>query len=182
MDQKTILIAEDDVLLRNALTDKLTREGFTVQVACNGEECVKKAFAFRPDVILLDVLMPKMGGMMVLKNLRDDAWGKTVKVIFLTNMSGAQKLMEESPYHSDGYLIKSETKIGDVVTKIKEQLDIAKILNLPSNAESGELPEYRCTCGKLLFKGVLLFSTIEIKCKRCHEVCRIDNTDQRLLG
>ncbi len=182
MDQKTILIAEDDALLRNALTDKLALEGFSIQVARNGEECLEKAFEFHPDLILLDVLMPKMDGVAVLHALRDDVWGRTVKIILLTNVADAEMLMKKDLYRYDGYLVKSDTKIGDVVAMIEEQLDISELIGLPLSSGVTKLPEYRCTCGKLLFKGVLLFSTIEIKCKRCGEVRRIDNTDQKLLG
>lgn len=178
---KTILLAEDDALLRNALSDKLVREGFMVHAARNGEECLNIAFDIHPDLILLDVLMPRLDGVAVLKELRDDAWGETVKVILLTNVANVEKLIGNGPYHSDGYLIKSDTKIGDVVTKIQEQLDMTSLIDR-SLKPHAELPEYRCTCGKLLFKGTLLFSTVEIKCKRCGVVQRIDTADQKLLG
>lgn len=182
MNKKTILIAEDDALLRAALYEKLTREGFTVRIARDGEECVEEAFESYPDLILLDILMPNMSGLAVLKRLRADPWGKTVKVIFLTNTTDAQHAVEEDPYLADGYLIKSNTRIRDVVTNIREQLNVSLLVNRTLDTEPDNLPEYRCTCGKLLFKGVLLFSTIEIKCKRCGEVRRIDNTDQEMLG
>jgi CheY-like chemotaxis protein len=178
---KTVLLAEDDALLRNALNDKLTREGFTVHVARNGEECLERAFALHPDLILLDILMPKMGGIEVLTHLRRDAWGKTVKVILLTNVADAERIPGGSPYQSDGYLIKSDTKIGDVIAKVHEQLDMTSLIGL-SLCPDTELPEHRCTCGKLLFKGTLLFSSIEIKCKRCGMIQRINNADQKLLG
>ena len=182
MNPKTVLIAEDDALLRSALTDKLTREGFTIQVARDGEECLQKALAFRPDLILLDILMPRMDGRKVLKKLRDDPWGAQVKVILLTNMTDAEELAGENPYQSNGYLIKSDTKITDVVVKIQQQLNLSRFIGLSQGAEVEELSEYRCTCGKLLFKGALLFSTVEIKCKRCAVVRRIDTAEQELLG
>lgn len=181
MNQRTILIAEDDALLRKALTDKLTREGFIVLEARNGEECLEKAFRSHPDLILLDVLMPRMDGITALKKLREDSWGITVKVILLTNMSNAEEMAEQNPYRTEGYLIKSETKIRDVVAAIRSHLNVKKLFHAPLTADA-ELPEYRCTCGKLLFKGALLFSTIEVKCKGCRTVQHIDTSDGKSLG
>lgn len=172
MKQEMVLIAEDDALLRNALAEKFTYEGFKVHTARNGEETLVKAFTLHPALILLDILMPKLDGRAVLRELREDAWGAKVKILLLTNMVEAQLLAEENPYRSDGCLIKADTKIRDVVASVREHL------NLPSSID--RLPEYRCTCGKLLFKGTLLFSTLEIKCKRCGTIRRIDTANQEL--
>ena len=94
----------------------------------------------------------------------------------------AQALAEEDPYRSDGCLIKADTKIGDVVRAVREHLDMGALVNSAPAALPTELPEYRCVCGKLLFKGKLIFSTVEIKCKRCGEVRRIDTAEQEMLG
>jgi len=121
-NRKIILIVEDEVTLRNALRDKLTHEGFGVLEAKDGEEGLEVALRDHPDLILLDIIMPKMDGMTVLKKLREDTWGKTVKVIILTNLSSDVKIGEAVILGSFEYLIKTDWKIEDVITKVRETL------------------------------------------------------------
>ena len=124
-ENKTILIVEDEQDLREALADKLTREAFTVLEAKNGKEGLDKALGEHPDLILLDIVMPEMDGMTVLRKLREDTWGKTVPVILLTNLSATEEsIIEEMvKYAPSHYLVKSDWKIKDVVEKIKETLE-----------------------------------------------------------
>lgn len=123
--KQTILIVEDETSLMNALHDKLNHEGFSTLEARDGEEGLNVALREHPDLILLDIVMPKMDGMTMMKRLRQtDAWGKGVPIILLTNLSGAddkinQGITEDLPAY---YLIKSDWKISDVVEKIRERL------------------------------------------------------------
>ena len=123
--KQTILIVEDEQDLREALADKLTREAFTVLEAKNGKEGLNMALAEHPDLILLDIVMPEMDGMTVLRKLREDTWGKTVPVILLTNLSATEEnIIEEMvKYAPSHYLVKSDWKIIDVVEKIRETLE-----------------------------------------------------------
>lgn len=122
---KTILLVEDEVTLLSALRDKFSREGFTIFEAKNGQEGLNSAFANHPDLILLDIIMPVMDGMTVLKKLRaGDQWGKTVPVIILTNLNEGKKVSESLAYGTDEYLVKSDWKIEDIVKKVKEKLKI----------------------------------------------------------
>lgn len=120
---KKILIVEDEQDMREALVDKLTREKFYVLEAKNGEEGLEQSFKEHPDLILLDIVMPKMDGMTMMKRLREDKWGENVPIILLTNLSADEKIMrgivEDQPIF---YLVKSDWKIGDVVEKVKERL------------------------------------------------------------
>jgi len=120
---RKILIVEDEAALREALVDKLTRESFNVLAAQNGEEGLEIALKEHPDLILLDIIMPKMDGMTMMKKLREDTWGKDVHIILLTNLSATEEkiikgIVENEPSY---YLVKSDWKIGDVVKKVKEQ-------------------------------------------------------------
>lgn len=122
--KKKILIVEDESLLLDALTDKFAREGFEVLQAHNGQECLSIALEKHPDIILLDIVMPKMDGMTALKKLRaHDAWGRTVPVVLLTNLNIDDKLnqdiVETEPAY---YLVKSDWEIGQVAEKVKERL------------------------------------------------------------
>ena len=122
---RTILIVEDESPLRRALRDKLTREGFDVSEAENGGTGLAAAITDHPDLILLDIVMPKMDGITLLRQLRNtNDYGKTVPVIFLTNLTSAdeQRNQDMAELEPSLYLVKSDWKIQDVVAKIRERL------------------------------------------------------------
>ena len=126
MDQekKTILIIEDEPAMLRILTDKMIGSGFQVLQGTNGEEGLQQAVMHRPSLILVDVLMPKMDGIAMMKKLREDNWGKTVPVIVLTNVSPdtdatLQAIVTTQPAY---YFVKSNTKLEDIVDKTKEIL------------------------------------------------------------
>lgn len=119
-----ILVIEDEEQIVKILSDKLIQEGFFVLKAVDGEEGTKLAFAEHPDLILLDLLMSKVDGIAALEKIRADSWGKTVPVLVLTNLSDVAKM--ESAVHSgvSGYLVKSDWKLENVISKIREILHI----------------------------------------------------------
>lgn len=129
-NKKTILITEDDNSLRGALQQKLVNEGFEVFAAKNGEEGLEIALKEHPDLILADILMPKMDGLAMLKTLREDEWGKDARFIILTNMNDVNEISEAiglaqvNKYESFEYFIKSNIKIEEVIEKIKEKLGL----------------------------------------------------------
>jgi DNA-binding response OmpR family regulator len=118
----TVLIIEDEMPLQKVLKEKLTYEGFIVSQAFNGEEGLKAAIQDRPDLILLDILMPIMDGNVMLKKLRTDAWGKNAKVILITNLNEKSMIDEATENGALDYIVKSDWKIADVVKKIKNAL------------------------------------------------------------
>jgi|SRR3989344_1378977 len=125
MEAKKILIVDDEDFIRQAISDKLKSSGFDVLEAADGEEALKVAEENHPDLILLDVVMPKMDGIEVMKRLRQDSWGKNVPLILLTRMEPddqmLQEIIESKPTY---YLVKSNYKIEDVVNKVKEKLEM----------------------------------------------------------
>lgn len=123
--QKTkILIVEDDRALRVVVEDKLNSGGFSVLSAVNGEEGLRIAIKEKPDLILLDLIMPVMDGLSMLKNLREDTWGKTVPVLLLSNDDNPEHIGETLKDNAVDYLIKSDWELKDVIKKIKETLKI----------------------------------------------------------
>ncbi len=123
-----ILIADDEASLRHALRDKLTREGYQVEEAADGEEALKKMRSSCPDLLLLDFVMPKKDGIEVLQEMKKDEVLKQIKVIMLTNLSDPIKSYEatdagEGILSSMDYLVKSDWKIGEVVEKIREKIN-----------------------------------------------------------
>ena len=119
---KTILIVEDVPSLQTAIKEIFEDFNFKVLTASNGEEGLQKAFAKKPDLILLDIVMPKMDGLSVLSLLRKDKWGKNVPVIILTNLSDKAKLAEAEKYNVD-YYVKSDWEIDEFVDIVNNKLD-----------------------------------------------------------
>jgi len=119
---KKILIAEDERAMLRALTDTFENEGFNVFGAEDGEKGLKIAFKEHPDVILIDLLMPKMDGISMLKKIREDEWGKDVPVIILTNLSDVDKIAETVENGISHYLVKTEWSLEEIVKKVKKLL------------------------------------------------------------
>lgn len=122
--QKTILLVEDDDNLANVYQMRLEAEGFSVKRVANGEDALQAALQTKPDLILLDVMMPKVSGFDVLDILRNTPETATVKVIMLTALSQDTDKEKANSLGVDDYLIKSQVVIADVVEKIKEHLSV----------------------------------------------------------
>ena len=122
---KTIAIIEDDDILRSTLSDALADEGFAVITANDGEAGLRLVLNKHPDLILLDIVMPLMDGLTMLKKLRADQWGGGVPVIVLTNLSDAVTIAEITEQTAYDYLVKSSWQLEAVVKKVKEKLGVA---------------------------------------------------------
>jgi len=123
-DKKTILIVEDDSVELKILQDRFGAEGFAVFVARDGAEGLETAISRHPDIILLDVEMPKMDGITMLKNLRQDSWGKEVKVIVLTGYGDAENVIKALEYGAEDYLVKTDQRLDDIVAKVRLRLGL----------------------------------------------------------
>jgi len=121
---KTILIVEDEPGLLNVLTDKLSACGLSVLKAENGEEGLSLALKYRPDLILLDIVMPKMDGLTMMRRLRESVWGSSASIIVLTNLADNEKVAEAMKNKVYDYLIKTDWTLVDLVKKIKKKLDL----------------------------------------------------------
>lgn len=122
--KKIILIVEDERDLLETLVDKFNHEGFESLGAGDGEEGLKVALKRQPDLILLDLLMPKMDGLTMLSKLRQDQWGKNAHVIILSNVGDNERVagaLESGAYE---YLVKTDWKIDEIVAKVKKRLGL----------------------------------------------------------
>jgi DNA-binding response OmpR family regulator len=121
--ERSVLIVEDDLALRKVLVEKLTDEGFRILEAADGAQGIEIALESRPNLILLDIFMPKMDGISMLSRLRSaDAWGKHVTVIVLTNSTDADTIAKVAGYGATDFLIKSEWSLEALVARIRERL------------------------------------------------------------
>ncbi len=118
----TILIVEDESALLMVLTDKFRREGFLVHNADDGQKGLQCALQNKPDIIVLDIVMPSMDGLTMLKKLRENKWGNTVPVLILSNLSDPEQINEATGRGRVEYLVKSNWGLDDVVRKVKDTL------------------------------------------------------------
>lgn len=121
---KKILLVEDDDALASVYQTRLEAEGFTVKRVPNGEDALAAALEFKPDLILLDVMMPKVSGFDVLDILRNTPETANVKVIMLTALSQDTDKQRAEGLGVDDYLVKSQVVIADVVERIKSRLGL----------------------------------------------------------
>lgn len=123
--KKKILLVEDDEALAAVYRSRLELEGFETKEVNNGEEALSTAVAFKPDLILLDVMMPKISGFDVLDILRNTTETANVRIIMLTALSQPKDKERAESLGVDDYLVKSQVVIGDVVERVKYHLGIA---------------------------------------------------------
>ena len=121
---KKILLVEDDDDLASVYQTRLEAEGFTVRRVPNGEDALAAAIEFKPDLILLDAMMPKVSGFDVLDILRNTPETANVRIIMLTALSQDADKQRAESLGVDEYLVKSQVVIADVVERIKHHLGI----------------------------------------------------------
>ena len=120
MDKKKMLIVEDDCLILDTLAHRFREEGFYVTAVVDGDLAEKSLAEELPDIVLLDILIPEVGGMKVLENLRNTKGGEKTPVILLTNLSDSSKVSEALSYGVTDYLVKSDWKLEDLIMKVKK--------------------------------------------------------------
>lgn len=121
MNGKKILIVDDDLAFCEMLTEILESEGAVVTVEHDGLSGVEKALELHPDLVLFDVMMPRMTGIAALESLRADAWGKNVPAVLLTNVNQPEAMaasMEKGP--PTEYLLKVDWTLDQIAEKIKK--------------------------------------------------------------
>lgn len=122
--KKKILLVEDDVALAAVYRSRLELEGFEINEVNNGEDALSAAVSFKPDLILLDAMMPKISGFDVLDILRNTPETTNVRVIMLTALSQPKDKERAEQLGVDDYLVKSQVVIGDVVARVKHHLGL----------------------------------------------------------
>ncbi len=122
--KKKILLVEDDEALAAVYKSRLEIEGFEAKAVYNGEEALSAAMDFRPDLILLDAMMPKISGFDVLDILRNTPETANIKVIMLTALSQPKDKDRAEKLGVDDYLVKSQVVIGDVIERVRHHLEV----------------------------------------------------------
>ncbi|MBI3624502.1 response regulator [Candidatus Saccharibacteria bacterium] len=123
---KKILLVEDDQSLASVYLTRLQAEGFDVKHVPNGEDALAAALTYKPDLVLLDIMMPKISGFDVLDIFRNTPETTNLKVVMLTALSQDADKQRALSLGVDDYLVKSQVVIADVVERIKHHLSVSK--------------------------------------------------------
>lgn len=121
-EKQVIMIVEDDSFVMDIYKTKLSQNGFFAVEAENGTEALKKLKDIKPDLILLDIIMPYMDGLEVLKKIKENEETKNIPVILLTNLSQKEEVDKGMELGAMDYLIKSHFTPSEVLEKIKSCL------------------------------------------------------------
>lgn len=119
---KKILFIEDEAALQKTFSDVLTQEGLKVINALDGEQGLRMAKSEKPDLILLDLILPKVHGFEVLKILKEDAATKDIPIIVLTNLESTSDVERALELGATTYLVKANYDLEDVIKKVKNAL------------------------------------------------------------
>ena len=122
--KKKILFVEDDEVLASVYRARLELEGFEVREVHNGEDALTATLEYKPDLILLDAMMPKISGFDVLDILRNTPETMNTRVIMLTALSQDKDRQRAESLGVDDYLVKSQVVIGDVIERVRHHLDM----------------------------------------------------------
>lgn len=117
-----ILVAEDDKLISHSLCEALQQNGFEPTPAYDGEEAVAKAKEVKPDIMLLDIMMPKLDGISVLWELKANPETSGTPVIVLTNIGDVETISKIVEAGAVDYLLKSDQSVDDIIQKVKDVL------------------------------------------------------------
>ena len=122
--KKKVLLVEDDTALSSVYRARLEIEGFDVREVHDGESALSVTIEYKPDIILLDAMMPKINGFDVLDILRNTPETANVRVIMLTALSQAKDKERAESLGVDEYMVKSQVVISDVVSRVKHHLGV----------------------------------------------------------
>jgi DNA-binding response OmpR family regulator len=121
-----ILIVEDEAVLSKVLKEKFERSGFEAKVAADGEAAVIMAKEFRPEIIVLDLVLPKKNGFTVLKEVKEDADLSPIPVIVVSNLGEDSDIKRALTLGASDYFVKSQHPINEIVEKVKSVLTETK--------------------------------------------------------
>ena len=122
--KKRILLVEDDTALAAVYRSRLELEGFNIREVNNGEDALSATLEYKPDLIVLDAMMPKISGFDVLDILRNTPETANVRIIMLTALSQPKDKERAESLGADEYMVKSQVVIGDVIARVKHHLGV----------------------------------------------------------
>ena len=125
--QKTVLVVEDDTFLAQLLTNRLQRAGLTVTRAGDGEEALRILKNTKPDLILLDIILPKKPGFEVMEEIQKDPLLKRAPIVIISNLGQDEDMARGRQLGAIEYYVKAQTSIEDLVSKVQQILGVAGV-------------------------------------------------------
>jgi len=122
IEKKKILVVEDDRSLQGAMVEMLSQEGYEAVSAFDGEEGLAKLSQEKPDLVLLDIILPKKDGFEFLSQVKSDPETKEIPVLILTNLEEVDKVQKAVDLGATTFMIKSDYSMKEVIEKVKETL------------------------------------------------------------
>lgn len=122
--RKKVLIVQDDIALLRALMERCRMEHFEILTAQDGEEGLKAALENHPDMVLVDIIMPKMDGIQMIEELRKDPWGKDADIIILTNSTENSYVANALKNGVHDYIILTQWDPTDVINRVRARLGL----------------------------------------------------------
>ena len=119
---KIVLVVEDEEVMIRVLTDNLSAENFGILVARDGEQAIKMLMTHKPDLVLLDLLMPKVNGYNVLGKLKADPDLSKIPVLVLSNLGEFEDINKAMELGADDYIVKSHHSVSEIIEKVKKYL------------------------------------------------------------
>lgn len=149
-----VLIIEDNLDILEMYQMKFTNEGFDVQIAADGEKGILAAVDFKPDIILLDLLMPNMDGFQVLKAIRENT-GLTVKIVVLSNLGQQDQIQKAFQLGATEYMVKANYQPSEVVQKVRDMLGLKAPEGAGKTTSPANVADKLRDLKKLLDDGVI---------------------------
>lgn len=125
MNPKNVLLVEDDVFLSSLLKNRLTKEGFEVTHAVDGDQAVEILRTAKPDLILLDIILPKKSGFEVMEAIRQDPQLYRSPIIIISNLGQDADVARGKDLGAIEYFVKARTSIDDLVAQVRKHLEVA---------------------------------------------------------
>lgn len=122
LEKKKILVVEDDRSLQSAIVEMLNQEGYETVSAFDGEEGLAKLSQEKPDLILLDIILPKKDGFELLSQIKSNPETKEIPVLILTNLEEVDKVQKAVDLGAAAFMIKADYSIKEILEKVKEAL------------------------------------------------------------
>lgn len=123
IQQKTILLIEDEPLLANLLKQRLEKDGFKVLLARDGEEGLKTLREIKPDLILLDIILPKISGFEIMETLKSNIEFQQAPIVIISNLGQDTDIEKGQALGAVGYFIKAKISIEELVVQLKRFLE-----------------------------------------------------------
>ncbi len=121
-EEKKVVLVEDDSLMSSILAAHLIKEGFTIVSVTNGTQAFERIQAEQPSIVLLDIVLPGVGGFDILQKLKQEQSTKSIPVLILSNLGSKEEIQRGMELGAEAYLVKANSMVEEITKKVREIL------------------------------------------------------------